>query len=231
MYNGFRYFFSKQEEASMMTPVCDCWKATRIRIFIVLIHYCYYGVIIFSHTLCFETMEENGETIESDDIVIIVENEAESKPIQEAKPKEEGSLGLLDICPLCKLSFHSREPKLLPCLHSFCKRCLPAPSRSLAYTEQGTNHQMPAEGQGKPCMITLDHHHHYHYFCAQPRFRVSLHSTLSCWIYVYLFMSMNWIRFVRARKPWPLEQGFTLWFWHNYMLNYPKWGTIKHGFE
>ncbi|XP_060759078.1 transcription intermediary factor 1-alpha isoform X3 [Neoarius graeffei] len=92
-------------------------------------------------------MEENGETIESDDIVIIVENEAESKPIQEAKPKEEGSLGLLDICPLCKLSFHSREPKLLPCLHSFCKRCLPAPSRSLAYTEQGNNHQMPVEGQ------------------------------------------------------------------------------------
>lgn len=105
-------------------------------------------------------MEENGDTIESDDIVIIVENEAESKPIQEAKPKEEGSLGLLDICPLCKLSFHSREPKLLPCLHSFCKRCLPSPSRSLAYTEQSTNHQMSAEGQGKPCMITSNHPHY-----------------------------------------------------------------------
>lgn len=105
--------------------------------------------------LCSEAMEENGEPIESDDLVIIVENEAESKPIQEAKPKEEGSLGLLDICPLCKLSFHSREPKLLPCLHSFCKRCLPSPSRSLAYTEQSTNHQMPTEAQGKPCMIPL----------------------------------------------------------------------------
>lgn len=105
-------------------------------------------------------MEENGETIESDDIVIIVENEAESKPIQEAKPKEEGSLGLLDICPLCKLSFHSREPKLLPCLHSFCKRCLPSSSRSLAYTEQANNHQMPADGQGKPCMIISDHPHY-----------------------------------------------------------------------
>ncbi|GAA6105806.1 transcription intermediary factor 1-alpha isoform X5 [Tachysurus ichikawai] len=98
-------------------------------------------------------MEENGEPIESDDIVIIVENEAESKPIQEAKPKEESSLGLLDICPLCKLSFHSREPKLLPCLHSFCKRCLPSPSRNLAYTEQSTNHQMPSEGQGKPLNV------------------------------------------------------------------------------
>ncbi|TSK13189.1 Transcription intermediary factor 1-alpha [Bagarius yarrelli] len=100
-------------------------------------------------------MEENGDTIESDDLVIIVENEAESKPIQEAKPTEEGSLGLLDICPLCKLSFHSREPKLLPCLHSFCKRCLPSPSRSLAYTEQGTNHQMTAEGPGKPSMNVI----------------------------------------------------------------------------
>lgn len=180
------YIFPKQEKASMMTPVCACWKATQIsiRIFIVLLRYCYHGVLIPRHTLCFEIMEENGETIESDDIVIIVENEAESKPIQEAKPKEEGSLGLLDICPLCKLSFHSREPKLLPCLHSFCKRCLPAPSRSLAYTEQGNNHQMPVEGQGKPCMITSDHYH----FCAQPMFRVSLLSALSCWIYFYLFM-------------------------------------------
>ncbi|XP_046728495.1 transcription intermediary factor 1-alpha isoform X2 [Silurus meridionalis] len=94
-------------------------------------------------------MEENGETLEADDLVIIVENEAESKPIQEAKQKEEGSLGLLDICPLCKLSFHSREPKLLPCLHSFCKRCLPSSSRNLGYTEQGTNQHMPSEGQGK----------------------------------------------------------------------------------
>ncbi|KAI4887834.1 hypothetical protein NFI96_026523 [Prochilodus magdalenae] len=98
-------------------------------------------------------MDESGEKIESDDIVIIVENEAESKPIQEANEKEEGSQSLLEICPLCKLSFHSREPKLLPCLHSFCKRCLPSPSRNLLYGEQGTNLQMPAEGQTKPLNV------------------------------------------------------------------------------
>ncbi|KAL7827903.1 hypothetical protein AOLI_G00310550 [Acnodon oligacanthus] len=98
-------------------------------------------------------MDESGEKIETDDIVIIVENEAESKPIQEASEKEEGGQSLLDICPLCKLSFHSREPKLLPCLHSFCKRCLPSPSRNLLYGEQGTNLQMPAEGQTKPLNV------------------------------------------------------------------------------
>lgn len=165
-------------------------------------------------------MEENGETIESDDIVIIVENEAESKPIQEAKPKEEGSLGLLDICPLCKLSFHSREPKLLPCLHSFCKRCLPSSSRSLAYTEQGINHQMPADGQGKPCMITLYHPHYsvnnpcsgFLFFYHHPHYSVSgpgsgflcFHHHPAEFIF-HLFMTI-WIWFVRARKPWTLEQ-------------------------
>ncbi|KAK1790530.1 hypothetical protein P4O66_014412 [Electrophorus voltai] len=98
-------------------------------------------------------MEESGEKIDSEDIVIIVENEAESKPIQEANAKEESSQSLLDICPLCKLSFHSREPKLLPCLHSFCKRCLPSPSRNLLFADQGTNHQMPIESQAKPLNI------------------------------------------------------------------------------
>ncbi|XP_015457870.2 transcription intermediary factor 1-alpha isoform X2 [Astyanax mexicanus] len=98
-------------------------------------------------------MEESIEKLEADDIVIIVENEAESKPIQEANAKEEGSQSLLDICPLCKLSFHSREPKLLPCLHSFCKRCLPSPSRNLLYAEQGNNLQMPPEGQAKPLNV------------------------------------------------------------------------------
>ncbi|XP_029379401.1 E3 ubiquitin-protein ligase TRIM33-like isoform X2 [Echeneis naucrates] len=63
--------------------------------------------------------------------VIIVENEAES--VQE----KSGAAGRndLDTCPFCHLNFHSREPKLLPCLHSFCKKCLPSPSRSLALKE------------------------------------------------------------------------------------------------
>ncbi|GLD58990.1 transcription intermediary factor 1-alpha-like protein [Lates japonicus] len=66
--------------------------------------------------------------------VIIVENEAESMPVQEEKSGATGQ-NYLDTCPFCHLNFHSREPKLLPCLHSFCKKCLPSPSRNLAMTE------------------------------------------------------------------------------------------------
>ncbi|XP_067446453.1 transcription intermediary factor 1-alpha-like isoform X1 [Thunnus thynnus] len=69
-----------------------------------------------------------------DAAVIIVENEAESMPVQEEKSGATGQ-NYLDTCPVCHLNFHSREPKLLPCLHSFCKKCLPSPSRNLATTE------------------------------------------------------------------------------------------------
>ena len=72
---------------------------------------------------------DSPENIDNDDIVIIVENEAESLPAEEERAKQ-GSFGLMDTCPVCKLNFHNREPKLLPCLHSFCKRCLPPPSRT-----------------------------------------------------------------------------------------------------
>lgn len=69
------------------------------------------------------------EKVVNDDFVIIVENEAESLPAEEERLKQHGTFGLMDTCPICKLSFHNREPKLLPCLHSFCKRCLPDPFR------------------------------------------------------------------------------------------------------
>ncbi|XP_041833831.1 transcription intermediary factor 1-alpha isoform X2 [Melanotaenia boesemani] len=75
-------------------------------------------------------MDESAENVDTDDVVIIVENEAESLPAGEERLKPQGTFGLMDTCPICKLSFHNREPKLLPCLHSFCKKCLPAPSRS-----------------------------------------------------------------------------------------------------
>ncbi|XP_051911226.1 transcription intermediary factor 1-alpha isoform X1 [Hippocampus zosterae] len=76
-------------------------------------------------------MDPSVKSPASDDIVIIVENEAESLPLGEERPKPQGAFGLMDTCPICKLSFHNREPKLLPCLHSFCKRCLPAPFRGV----------------------------------------------------------------------------------------------------
>ncbi|XP_013870011.1 transcription intermediary factor 1-alpha isoform X2 [Austrofundulus limnaeus] len=76
-------------------------------------------------------MDDTATNVDND-IVIIVENEAESLPAVDDKLKLQGGIGfgLMDTCPICKLSFHNREPKLLPCLHSFCKRCLPAPFRS-----------------------------------------------------------------------------------------------------
>ncbi|KAM4796329.1 E3 ubiquitin-protein ligase TRIM33 isoform 2-T2 [Rhinophrynus dorsalis] len=45
-----------------------------------------------------------------------------------------GVVNLLDTCAVCKQSLQSRdtEPKLLPCLHSFCRRCLPEPERQLS---------------------------------------------------------------------------------------------------
>lgn len=58
------------------------------------------------------------------DAAVIVENEAESVT-------EPEKTTYLDTCPVCHLNFHSREPRLLPCLHSFCKKCLPSPSRNL----------------------------------------------------------------------------------------------------
>ncbi|XP_029952850.1 transcription intermediary factor 1-alpha-like [Salarias fasciatus] len=74
-----------------------------------------------------------------DAAVIIVENEAESMPVQEERSGPSPA-GRLDTCPVCQLNFHSREPKLLPCLHSFCRKCLPSPSRNLATAEAPNSH-------------------------------------------------------------------------------------------
>ncbi|XP_028810044.1 transcription intermediary factor 1-alpha [Denticeps clupeoides] len=91
--------------------------------------------------------------MDADDIVIIVENEAESVPVQEQSAKAPGSEGLMDVCPVCKLSFHSREPQLLPCLHSVCKKCLPAPARSLACPGSARAGHPQADSAQKPLNI------------------------------------------------------------------------------
>ncbi|NXG48437.1 TIF1A factor, partial [Psilopogon haemacephalus] len=50
-------------------------------------------------------------------------------------PAERGGevapLNLLDTCGVCGQPIQSRRPKLLPCLHSVCLRCLPQPDRYL----------------------------------------------------------------------------------------------------
>ncbi|XP_029010668.1 transcription intermediary factor 1-alpha-like isoform X2 [Betta splendens] len=75
--------------------------------------------------------------------VIVVENEAESVPVQERR-------NYLDTCPVCHLSFRSREPRLLPCLHSFCGKCLPAASRNLAVAEPPSSR---SDGAAKPLNV------------------------------------------------------------------------------
>ncbi|XP_063072968.1 transcription intermediary factor 1-alpha isoform X2 [Engraulis encrasicolus] len=97
-------------------------------------------------------MEDAAEKVDADDIVIIVENEAESIPVQEESEKAQSTHSLMDCCPICKLNFHSREPKLLPCLHSFCKKCLPPPSRNFVYPSQMANHHFQ-EDPSKPLNV------------------------------------------------------------------------------
>ncbi|GAB5568819.1 transcription intermediary factor 1-alpha isoform X1 [Prionailurus iriomotensis] len=60
------------------------------------------------------------------------ENEAESRQGPDSERGGEAArLNLLDTCAVCHQNIQSRAPKLLPCLHSFCQRCLPAPQRYL----------------------------------------------------------------------------------------------------
>lgn len=84
--------------------------------------------------------QESGHTA-----VLSVENEAES-----TREERSGALDQhdLDTCPVCHLSFHSKEPKLLPCLHTFCERCLPLPSRNLDVTEPSVSQS--DDGATKP---------------------------------------------------------------------------------
>ncbi|XP_047679025.1 E3 ubiquitin-protein ligase TRIM33 isoform X2 [Tachysurus fulvidraco] len=52
-------------------------------------------------------------------------------------------LNLLDTCAVCKQSLQSREcePKLLPCLHSFCLKCIPQPERQISVGVAGPHGQ------------------------------------------------------------------------------------------
>nr|XP_057941769.1 E3 ubiquitin-protein ligase TRIM33 isoform X2 [Doryrhamphus excisus] len=50
-------------------------------------------------------------------------------------------LNLLDTCAVCKQSLQSREPKLLPCLHSFCLKCIPQPERQISVQVPGPHGQ------------------------------------------------------------------------------------------
>ncbi|NXW93149.1 TIF1A factor, partial [Alopecoenas beccarii] len=59
------------------------------------------------------------------------ENEAESRQGPAERGGEVAQLNLLDTCGVCGQPIQSRRPKLLPCLHTVCLRCLPRPERYL----------------------------------------------------------------------------------------------------
>ncbi|XP_059329022.1 transcription intermediary factor 1-alpha isoform X2 [Ammospiza nelsoni] len=59
------------------------------------------------------------------------ENEAESRQGPAERDGDAAPLNLLDTCGVCGQPIQSRRPKLLPCLHSVCQRCLPPPDRYL----------------------------------------------------------------------------------------------------
>ncbi|KAM9855842.1 E3 ubiquitin-protein ligase TRIM33 isoform 1-T1 [Aulostomus maculatus] len=52
-------------------------------------------------------------------------------------------INLMDTCAVCKQSLQSRdcEPKLLPCLHSFCLKCIPQPDRQISVQVPGPHGQ------------------------------------------------------------------------------------------
>lgn len=52
-------------------------------------------------------------------------------------------INLLDTCAVCKQSLQTRdcEPKLLPCLHSFCLKCIPEPDRQITVQVPGPHGQ------------------------------------------------------------------------------------------
>lgn len=66
-----------------------------------------------------------------------------SPPAAPSAPLVPAAVNLLDVCAACKQSLQSRdcEPKLLPCLHSFCLKCIPQPERQISVQVPGAHGQ------------------------------------------------------------------------------------------
>lgn len=68
---------------------------------------------------------------------------ASSPPAAPTSTPVAAAINLLDVCAVCKQSLQSRdcEPKLLPCLHSFCLKCIPQPERQISVQVPGAHGQ------------------------------------------------------------------------------------------
>ncbi|XP_074537469.1 E3 ubiquitin-protein ligase TRIM33 isoform X2 [Halichoeres trimaculatus] len=72
-----------------------------------------------------------------------VATEMSPPPTAPAATPVSAPINLLDTCAKCKQSLQSRdcEPKLLPCLHSFCLKCIPQPNRQISLPVPGPHGQ------------------------------------------------------------------------------------------
>ncbi|KAG8002875.1 E3 ubiquitin-protein ligase TRIM33 [Nibea albiflora] len=70
-------------------------------------------------------------------------SEMSPPPTAPAATPVSAPINLLDTCAVCKQSLQSRdcEPKLLPCLHSFCLKCIPQPERQITVQVPGPHGQ------------------------------------------------------------------------------------------
>ncbi|XP_061592618.1 E3 ubiquitin-protein ligase TRIM33 isoform X1 [Cololabis saira] len=68
---------------------------------------------------------------------------AAAPPAGSAATPAPAPVNLLDTCAVCKQSLQTRdcEPKLLPCLHSFCLKCIPQPDRQISVQVPGPHGQ------------------------------------------------------------------------------------------
>lgn len=137
----------KSEEAGRGRERCSAWSVS-----FDAAHLCVRNQVLGLQRIPLKVQKMEEEAA-AGDAIIVWENEAESVSAQEEKP----GLNHLDTCPVCHLNLHCREPKLLPCLHSFCNKCLPSPSRTLAVNAPP---HARVDGATKPreslCLQTVD---------------------------------------------------------------------------
>lgn len=95
-------------------------------------------------TSCANTEHTASESPNSGDAAVAGStNETSPAPAAPAATPVSAPINLLDTCAVCKQSLQSREcePKLLPCLHSFCLKCIPQPDRQISVQVQGPHGQ------------------------------------------------------------------------------------------
>ncbi|XP_039655587.1 E3 ubiquitin-protein ligase TRIM33 isoform X4 [Perca fluviatilis] len=85
-----------------------------------------------------------AETLAAGDVPVGgLTTEMSPPPTAPAATPVPAPINFLDTCAVCKQSLQTRdcEPKLLPCLHSFCLKCIPQPDRQISVQVPGPHGQ------------------------------------------------------------------------------------------